>query len=50
MNVTLLVFTAPGLKWQAVLETTKLELLTNTDMLLTIEKGIRGGICHAIYQ
>ena len=28
----------------------KLELLTNVDMLLMVEKGIRGGICHAIYR
>ena len=25
----------------------KLELITNPDMLLIIEEGIRGGICHA---
>ena len=28
----------------------KLELLTNVDMLLMIEKIIRGGICHAIHR
>ena len=39
---------APGLKWQAALKMTKakLDLLTDIDMLLMIEKGIRGGICH----
>ena len=43
---------APGLAWQACLKKTevKLELLTDVDMLLTVEKGIRGGICHAIYR
>ena len=28
----------------------KLELLTDVDMLLMVEKGIRGGICHAIHR
>ena len=28
----------------------KLELLTDVDMLPMVEKGIRGGICHAIYR
>ena len=39
----------PGLAWQACLKKTKvkLELLTDADMLLMVEKGIRGGICHA---
>ena len=43
---------APGLAWQACLKKTeiKLELLTNFDMLLMVEKGIRGGICHAIHR
>ena len=27
-----------------------LELLTNNDMLLIVEEGIRGGICQAIYR
>ena len=40
---------APGLAWQACLKKTgvKLELLTDYDMLLMVEKGIRGGICQA---
>ena len=43
---------APGLAWQACLEKTgvKLELITDVDMLVMIEKGIRGGICHSIYR
>ena len=43
---------APGLAWQACLKKTKvkLELLEDVDMLLMVEKGIRGGICHAIYR
>ena len=28
----------------------KLELLTDNDMLMTVEKGIRGGMCNAIYR
>ena len=28
----------------------KLELLTDYDMLLLVEEGIRGGICHAIHR
>ena len=43
---------ASGLAWQAVLKKpeVKLELLTDTDMLLTIEKGISGGLCHEIHR
>ena len=43
---------APGLAWLAVLKKTevKLKLLTDIDMLLMVEKGIRGGICHTMYQ
>ena len=42
---------ALGSAWQACLKKTlevKLELLTENDMLLMVEKGIRDGICHAI--
>ena len=43
-------FSAPGLAWQAALKKAKvkLDLLTNIDMFLMVEKGIRGGICHSI--
>ena len=41
---------APGLSWQSGLKMTgqTLELLTDENMLLLFEKGIRGGICEAI--
>ena len=43
---------APGLAWPACLKKTvvELELITNVHMLLMIEKGITGGICHAIHR
>jgi len=39
-------YTAPGLSWDAMLKTTKLELdpITNVEQLLFFEKGIRGGV------
>ena len=42
----------PGLAWQVCLKKTniELELLTDYDMLLMVEKGIRGGICHSIQR
>ena len=42
----------PGLAWQACLKKTniELELLTDYDMLLMVEEGIRGGICHSLQR
>ena len=42
---------APGLIWQAALKKAKIKLalLTDIDMLLMVEKGIRAGMCHSIY-
>ena len=43
---------ATGLAWQACLKKAgvKLELITDYDMVLRIEKGIRGGTCQAIHR
>ena len=43
--------TAPGLGWQAALRKAKVksDLLTDIDISLTVEKGIRGGICQVIH-
>ena len=43
---------ATGLAWQACLRRTevRLEFLTDVDKLLMVEKGIRGGICHATHR
>ena len=42
----------PGLAWQTCLKKSnvKLELLTDYNMLLMVEEGIRGGICHSIHR
>ena len=42
----------PGLAWQTGLKKTniELELLTNYDILLMVEEGIRSGICHSIHR
>ena len=43
-------YTSSGLAWKACLKHTgiKLELLTNPDMLLIFERGVRGGITQAV--
>ena len=43
---------APGLAWKACLKKTevKLEFITDPDMLLMVEKGIRRRVCHAIVR
>ena len=45
-------FSAPGLAWDAALKITKvqLELLSDPDMLLMIESGIRGGIATTSHR
>ena len=45
-------FSLPGLAWQACLKKTnvKLELLTDYDILLMVEEGIRGEIFHSIHR
>ena len=42
---------AAWLAWQAALKKSKVkwELLTDIDLLLMVEKGIQGEICHVIY-
>ena len=45
-------YTLPGLAWKACLKKTgiRLELLTNPDMLLMFEHGIRRGITQAVHR
>ena len=53
IELILLIFlSAPGLAWQACLKKTevKLELLTDYQMLLMIEEGIRGGMCQSTHK
>ena len=42
---------SPGFAWQPSLRRTKIKLylLTDIDMFLMVEKGIRGGTCNAIH-
>ena len=42
----------PALVWQARLKkaNVNLELLTDVDMLLMIEAGIRGGMCQSVHR
>ena len=52
-DLTLFIFfTVPSLVWQAALKKNKvkLDLIADIDMLLKVEKVIRGGICNVIYQ
>ena len=46
------ILSAPGLAQQADFKKTKvkLDLLTDIDILLMVQKGIRGAICHSIYR
>ena len=45
-------FTSPGVSWDAALKKTKvkLDLITDIDMLLFIEKGLRGGISYIAHR
>ena len=46
------VLSPPRLAWQAAFKKTKvkLDILTDIDMFLMVEKDIRGGICNPIHQ
>ena len=42
----------PGLAWEACLKKTEieLELITDLDMFLMVEEGIKSGMCHAVHR
>ena len=44
--------TTSGLTWQAALKNTKVKsgFLTDIDILLMVERDIKGRICHSIYR
>ena len=50
--MTYIFVSALGLAWQSCLKKTevKSEVRTDYDMLLMVEKGIRGGICQATHR
>ena len=45
-------FSVSGLVWHAALNNTKVkvDLLTDVNMILMVEKEVIRGICHSIYQ
>jgi hypothetical protein len=45
-------YTSPGFSWEAALKMTgvQLELISDVDILLFFENGIRGGICQSIHR
>ena len=51
MGLILLIF-FPHQAWQVAFKyiKVKLHLLSDIGMLLMVQKGIRGGICHNIYR
>ena len=52
MKYVSLLFISTRISMANVLKNTEaeLELLTDIDMLYMVQKGIRGGICHAIHR
>ena len=50
INLILLTFICTWISMASIFKRTGVEQELLTDMLLIIEKGIRGGICHAIYR